>query len=113
MDEIIRAQALEYHRLPKPGKIAVTPDSVETIEIGSMVPGPSFVFPETNRHHRKTTRANQFAFLATNRMSGIVKYLDRHAQASALDFAPINRSVGIANHEAGNDVRTAGYRGEL
>jgi malate dehydrogenase (oxaloacetate-decarboxylating)(NADP+) len=25
MDEIIRAQALEYHRLPKPGKIAVTP----------------------------------------------------------------------------------------
>ncbi|MBI5923424.1 MAG: NADP-dependent malic enzyme [Betaproteobacteria bacterium] len=30
MDEIIRAQALEYHRLPKPGKIAVTPTKALT-----------------------------------------------------------------------------------
>jgi malate dehydrogenase (oxaloacetate-decarboxylating)(NADP+) len=28
MDESIRAAALEYHRLPKPGKIAVTPTKV-------------------------------------------------------------------------------------
>ncbi|MCX7170495.1 MAG: NADP-dependent malic enzyme, partial [Proteobacteria bacterium] len=30
MDEIIRAAALEYHRLPKPGKIAVTPTKALT-----------------------------------------------------------------------------------
>ena len=94
------------------GKVAMTPDIVETLEIGCPVFLAIGIIPETDRHDREGARTNQFAFFATHWLTEVIKNIDRHPQAPALDFSAIDGQHRVAEHEAGNNVCPAGNRGK-
>ena len=90
----------------------MAPDARKTLEIGGAVLAALRVVPETDRHDREGAGAHQLAFFLPHGLAVFSEYIDRHAQAAALDFATMHRQQGIAEHEAGNDVGAAGNRGE-
>ena len=72
-------------------KITVTPDIVESLEVGLVVLAILFIVPETNRHRRKRPGADQFTHLAFHRIAVVVENFDGHAQAETLQLACIDR----------------------
>ena len=72
-----------------------------------MILGVVRVVPEADRHHREGFGAHQFALVATHRLAIVVKDLDRHAKALALNLATPHRQHGVAEHKAREDVGAA------
>ena len=92
--------------------IAVMPDVVEARKVGVVVLLPSRVGPEVDRLAGESLGADQLALFAAHRLAIVVKYVDRHAERAALDFTAIHRAQRAAHHETGNDIGTAGDRGQ-
>jgi hypothetical protein len=90
----------------------MAPDIVKAFEIGRVILLAVRVVPEAHRHGREWPGAHQFTLFATYRPTHIIKHIDRHAEAAALDFAAIHRQHRITEHEAGHDIRTARNRSQ-
>src|SRR5690606_22155741 len=90
------------------GKIAVTPNIVEAVEIGRPVFLTRRIIPEADRHRGKRLRADQLSLATSQRAAVVVPHIDGHAEARPLNFALPHRQDRDAEHEAGYDVRAAG-----
>src|SRR6185312_6558074 len=95
------------------GEIAMAPDIVEALEIGAVIFGAVRIVPEFDRHGWEGAGADEFALLADNVPPFLVPDIDGHAERRSLDFTDPYRLGRNAEHEAGDDVRAAGNRGEM
>src|SRR6185295_10624285 len=91
----------------------VVPDVRKSLEVGAVILATVRIVPETDRHRRERRCANELAFLFPHRAAISREDLDFHTEAAALELAAIYGQQGIAESEAGHDVRTARDRREL
>ena len=93
--------------------VAVAPDAGEAVEIGAVVLGAVGGVPERDRHGREGLGAHQLSRLAAHGLAGIVGHVHRHAETEGLQLTAPDRTDGIAQREAGDDVGAARNRGEM
>ncbi|MCH7664658.1 MAG: xanthine dehydrogenase family protein molybdopterin-binding subunit [Acidobacteria bacterium] len=92
------------------GEIAVGPHPRVFLEVGCVIPPTVGVVPESDRHGRKGSGADEFSLDAAHGPAAVVEHLDPHAEAPGLDLSGPDRSDGISDDEARDDVGAAGDR---
>ena len=93
--------------------VAVAPRAGKALEIRRAVAAPVRIVPEAYRHRRKRQRANELALLTGGQgLAAVPEHCDAHAEPGSLQLAAVDRGYGIAQREAGHDVRPSGDRRE-
>ena len=92
------------------GEVPMRPDAGKLAEVGAAELFAVRVPPEADGAGGEGAGADQFALFADgDRLAGFAPNLHRHAQPLALQLPGVNRQVGVAEDEAGDQVGAAGH----
>ena len=91
------------------GKVPLMPQPLEPVEVGGVVPLVVGVVPEAQGHGRERLPAHQLASDADpGGGAAVVDHVHVHAQHRTLDLSGVDRSGGLAAHQASAEVGAAG-----